>query len=124
MENPEKEQILSNVISTQSLNDYDAVDALWKSLTRVVNLISGTSEIDCQGPRTLSGKFSEEEMNRLLRDRSVDALIFLDPPLETLLADPEEKPDENSSMRIVAKLRSSRDSDIGESFVNLGVKHK
>jgi hypothetical protein len=120
MENTEKEHTLSEIISTQALNDYEAVDALWKALTKVVGLMSGVDEIDLQSLDMLSDRFTEEEMNRLLKDGSVDSLIFLDPPLETLLTDPEGESDDDSSMRIIAKLRSSRDSDFREAFVNLG----
>ena len=64
--------------------------------------------------------FSDEEIKRLLNDGSVDSLVFLDPPLETVLAEPDEKPDEDSTMRIIAKIRSSRDSDPRETLINLG----
>lgn len=112
--------MLSEIISTQALNDYEAIETLWKVLTQVVGIMTGVSEIDLQSLDMLSGRFSEEEIKRLLKDGSVDSLIFLDPPLETLLTGPEEKSDENSSTRIIAKLRSSRDSDFREAFVNLG----
>lgn len=120
MENTEKEQILTEIISTQSLCDYEAFNTLWRSMAKIVRIVTGVSEFDRQGMDTLFLKLSDEEIKRLLKDGSVDSLIFLDPPLETLLADPEEKPDENSIMRTVAKLRSSRDSDFREALVNLG----
>ncbi|MDR4497741.1 MAG: hypothetical protein MRK02_07475 [Candidatus Scalindua sp.] len=117
MGNTEKEHILSEIISTQSRPDYEAFETMWMAMTKM----AGVYEIDRQRMDRLFAKISEEEIKRLLKDRSVDSLIFLDPPLETLLADPEEKPDENSIMRIIAKLRSSRDSDFRESLANLGV---
>ncbi len=43
----------------------------------------------------------------------------MDQPLETALADPGEKPDENSTMRIIGKLRSSRDSSPRDALINL-----
>ena len=121
MESPEKEQILSETISTQSLPDYEAFDALWAVLTNAVNLMQGESECDLnrEGTISLVGKFSEEEIKRLLRNQSVDSLVFLDPPLETVLAEPDEKPDEDSITRIIGKVRSSRDSDPGEALINL-----
>ncbi|MFQ5962919.1 MAG: hypothetical protein ACE5KZ_01380 [Candidatus Scalinduaceae bacterium] len=70
--------------------------------------------------KSLSQKLSEEEIKRLLKDGSVNSRIFLDPPLENVLADPDEKPDEDSTMRIIAKVRSSRDSDPRETLINLG----
>jgi len=121
MESPEKEKILSETISTQSLPDYEALGALWAILTNAANLMQGEKECDLnrEGTISLVGKFSEEDIKRLLRDKSVDSLVFLDPPLETVLAGPDEKPDEDSIMRIIGKVRSSRDSDPGEALINL-----
>jgi hypothetical protein len=121
MESPEKEQILSETISTQSLPDYEVFDALWTVLTNAVNLMQGESECDLNRERIISlvEKLSEEDIKRLLRDKSVDSLVFLDPPLETVLAGPDEKPDEDSITRIIGKVRSSRNSDPGETLINL-----
>jgi hypothetical protein len=123
IENMEKEKILTEMISTQSLPDYEAADVLWTTLTTVVNIMenSGKSgpERDSQRLESLVEKFSEGEMKRLLKDVSVDSLAFLDPPLETILTDPEGTPDEDSTMRAIGRLRSSRDSDPGESLTNL-----
>ncbi|ODS31949.1 MAG: hypothetical protein SCARUB_02922 [Candidatus Scalindua rubra] len=120
MENPEKEQIISDIISIQSLADYEAFDALWVALTKAAKLMTVVSDRDCQGMVSLIEKFSDEEIKRLLKDESVDSLIFLDPPLETALADPDEEPDENSTIRVIGKIRSSRDSDPREALINLG----
>lgn len=115
----EKEQILSEIVSTQSLTDYEAVDALWVVLTKVVDSIMGVSEHSRQSMLSLAERFSEDEIKRLLKDESVGSLIFLDPPLETVLADPEGMPEEDSTMRIIGKVRSSRDSDPREALINL-----
>ena len=119
----EKERILSEIISTQSLSDYEAADVLWDTLTKVVNLTKDADkskpEHDRQRLESLVEKFSEDEMKRLLKDISVDSLVFLDPPLETILTDPEGTPDEDSTMRAIGKLRSSRDSDPKEALINL-----
>jgi hypothetical protein len=120
MESPGKEQILSEIVSTQSLPDYEAIEALWVALTNAASLMKCTSERDSKGMSSLVEKFSDEEIKRLLSDGSVNSLVFLDPPLETVLADPDEKPDEDSTMKIIAKIRSSRDSDPRETLINLG----
>ena len=123
IENMEKETILTDIISTQSLPDYEAVDVLWTTLTTVVNVTKedgkSTSEQDPQGLESLLEKFSEDEMKRLLKDQSVDSLVFLDPPLETVLTDPEGTADKVSTMRAIGTLRSSRDSDPKEALINL-----
>ncbi|MGR3173115.1 MAG: hypothetical protein ACUZ8N_00760 [Candidatus Scalindua sp.] len=113
----EREQILTEIISTQSLPDYEAFDTLWAAMTKAANLVQGESE--CQRMESLFERLSKEEIKRLLKDGSVDSLIFLDPPLETVIVDPDEKPVEDSTMRIIAKVRSSRDSDPGEALINL-----
>ncbi len=119
----EKETILTEIISTQSLPDYEAADVLWTTLTKVVNVTKGADKSipghDRQGLESLVEKFSEDEMKRLLKDISVDSLVFLDPPLETILTDLEETADEVSTMRAIGTLRSSRDSDPKDALINL-----
>jgi hypothetical protein len=118
MENTEKEQILSEIVSTQSLPDYEAINVLWGLLTKATNLVDGADER--QKMLLLLERIPEEDVKRLLKDASVDSLVFMDPPLETVLADPGEKPDEDSTMRIIGKLRSSRDSGPRDALINLG----
>ncbi len=119
----EKETILTEIISTQSLPDYEATDVLWTRLTKIVNLTqdAGKSvpEHDRQELESLIDKFSEDEMKRLLKNVSVDSLVFLDPPLETVLTGVEGTADEVSTMRAIGTLRSSRDSDPKEALINL-----
>ena len=119
----EKETILTEIISTQSLPDYEAANVLWTTLTKVVNITKedgkNIPEHDCQELEPLIEKFSEDEMKRLLKDQSVDSLVFLDPPLETVLTGPEGTVDEVSTMRAVGTLRSSRDSDPKDALTNL-----
>ncbi len=113
----EKEQILTESISTQSLTDYEAFDTLWLALTKGADLMQGVSEH--QRMESLLERLSEEEVKRLLKDGSIDSLIFLDPPLETILTGPDEKAVEDSTMRIIARVRSSRDSEPREALINL-----
>ncbi len=119
----EKETILTEIISTQSLPDHEATGVLWATLTKVMNGAEETdksiSEQDSQRLESLIKKISEDEMKRLLKDQSVDSLVFLDPPLETVLTDPEGTADEVLTMRAIGTLRSSRDSDPKEAFTNL-----
>jgi hypothetical protein len=119
----EKETILTEIISTQSLPDYKAAGVLWTMLTTVVNVMEGVGksehEYNRQKLELLIDKFSEDEMKRLLKDASVDSLVFLDPPLETVLTSPEGTPGEVSTMRAIGTLRSSRDSDPKEALMNL-----
>ncbi|MGR3293700.1 MAG: hypothetical protein ACUZ9M_06780 [Candidatus Scalindua sp.] len=119
----EKETILTEIISTQSLPDYEAAGVLWTTLTKVVNVLENAGksvpEQDRHGLESFIEKFSENEMKRLLKDISVDSLVFLDPPLETILASPEGTADEVSTMRAIGTLRSSRDSDPKDAFINL-----
>jgi hypothetical protein len=118
-----KETILTKIISTQSLHDYEAADLLWTTLTELVNVTENTGksvpEHDRQKLESLIEKFSEDEMKRLLKDTSVDSLAFLDPPLETVLTGPEGTADDVSTMRAIGTLRSSRDSDPKDALINL-----
>ena len=119
----EKETILTEIISTQSLSDYEATNILWTMLAVVINVTkeaaNNVPEQDRQEWQSLIEKFSEDEMKRLLKNQSVDSLVFLDPPLETVLTDPEGTADEISTMRAVGTLRSSRDSDPKDALINL-----
>ncbi len=119
----EKETILNEIISTQSIPDYEAADILWMTLTNFVNVTKednkNTPGQDPKGLESFIEKFSEDEMRRLLKNISVDSLVFLDPPLETVLTDPEGTADEVSTMRAIGTLRSSRDSDPKEALINL-----
>ncbi len=69
IENMEKETILTEIISTQSLPDYEAADVLWTTLTKVVNITKqdGKSipEHDFQELESLIEEFSEDEKSRL-----------------------------------------------------------
>ncbi len=119
----EKETILTEIISTQSLPDHEATGVLWAMQIKVMNGTEETdksiSEQDSQRFESLVKEISEDEMKRLLKDQSVDSLVFLDPPLETVLTGPEGTTDEVSTMRAIGTLRSSRDSDPKEAFINL-----
>ena len=120
-EDMEKEATLTEIISTQSLPDHEAADVLWTTLTKVVNITKQDGESipehDLQELESLIEKFSEDEIKRLLKDQSVDSLVFLDPPLETVLT--SGNVDEVSTMRAIGTLRSSRDSDPKEALINL-----
>ena len=120
-EDMEKEATLTEIISTQSLPDHEAADVLWTTLTTVVNITKQDGKSipkhDLQELESLIEKFSEDEMKRLLKDQSVDSLVFLDPPLETVLTGGNV--DEVSTMRAIGTLRSSRDSDPKEALINL-----
>ncbi len=47
----EREQILNEIISTQSLPDYEAFDAMWAALTKVVNVMQSEGERDLDRQR-------------------------------------------------------------------------
>ena len=119
----EKETILNEIISTQSLPDYEAAEILWTTLTKVVNLtqedVKSVPGHDQHELESLLDKFSEDEMKRLLKNVSVDSLVFLDPPLETVFTGIEGIADEVSTMRAIGTLRSSRDSDPKDALINL-----
>ena len=72
----EKETILNEIISTQSLPDYEAAEILWTTLTKVVNLTQedgkSVPEHDRHELEMFIDKFSEDEMKRLLKNVSVD----------------------------------------------------
>ncbi len=116
-----KEQIQFGIESSASLPDKEAVVILWKALTKTSELMKSfrINERNYQMTLKLAEKLPEEEIRRLLKHASIDSLVFLDPPLEVILVDPEGTSVENSAMRAVGKLRSSRVSDPGDAFKSL-----
>ncbi len=116
-----KKQMQSDIESSISLPDDEAVDVLWKALTTTANLMKSLSANDrnCQITSKLVEKLSKEEIKSLLKHVSIDSLVFLDPPLETILVNPAGTSVEDSAMRAIGKLRSSRDSEPGDAFINL-----
>ncbi len=116
-----KKQMQSDIESSISLPDDEAVDALWKALTKTVDSMKSLGGSKHNYPITLKlkEKLSEEEVKRVLKHVSIDSLVFLDPPLETILVDPECTSVEESTMRMIGRLRSSRESEPGEAFTNL-----
>lgn len=74
---------------SEALSDYEAVDVLWVCIVKLANLCTGKNEHD----RVLSlvDTLQTEEVRDLMKFAAVDALLRLDPPLETVLASPHER---------------------------------
>ena len=64
MGNTEKEHILSEIISTQSLHDYEAFEAMWMAMTKIAGVMTGVYEIDRQRMDTLFAKLSEKKKEK------------------------------------------------------------
>jgi hypothetical protein len=81
--------IVEDMIKALSLPDYEAVEVLWVALTKFANLLPETSEH--KRMLNLVSQLSIKSLNYIVSDPSIDELLKMDPPLETILANPHER---------------------------------
>lgn len=91
---------------SKALSDYEAVDVLWVCVVKLANLCKGKNEHE----RVLSlvDTLQTEEIRDWMNSAAVDALLQLDPPLETVLANPYERlaaEDTAAALETVRRLR-------------------
>ena len=117
MKNEQISQIISDVKHARSLSDYEAVDVLWVALIKAANLMEGENEH--KRMLKLVEKIPNEEIENILDSKSVNDLIFMDPPLETVLSSPYERLENEKTKKAIGKIRSNRKSDPCSTLINL-----
>ena len=112
-------EIRAEIKKAKSLSDAEAIDVLWGVLTRIASPMDGTDE----GERVskLLDALHEEDVRPIMKRNAVETLIYLDPPLETILAGPQEGPGPGRIEKAVGIVRSSRGSDPRAALRSLGV---
>ena len=78
--------INADLVRSRSLPAYEAVDVAWVAVIKVANLLSGDSEH--RRLLALLDQFSENRIRPILEHKGVEALLNLDPPLESVLSAP------------------------------------
>lgn len=84
-----RREVAAHLQVAAAADDFTAVDHLYQALLKASRDWSGGDE----GARLLAmvGAFSEDDVGRVLSLEGVDRLLDLDPPLESVLAEPDEE---------------------------------
>jgi len=114
----DKAEIRAEIKKAKTLSDDEAVDVLWEALTNIAGSMDGKDE----GERVsaLLDAIQEEDVRPILNLGAVETLIYLDPPLETILAGPDEGPGPGGIEKAIGMVRSSRGSDPRAALQSLG----
>jgi len=102
--------IAREAADARTLPPYRAVNGLWVCLVKLANLLPRVGEEHEQIASLLRG-FSREEACVVVSDEGVDALLNLQPPLETVLADDGERLYPLPAARELGRVRERRTSD-------------
>ena len=102
-------EIKEEVERSALLTDYEAVDLLWVALLKVSNKLAGNDEYARM--RNLVNGLPEASLATILNSPFANALLDLDPPLETILADPHERLQPDEAAKAIRQVRSTRNSD-------------
>jgi hypothetical protein len=111
------QRILSELDSDQSAAPYDAFDQAWICLIKLGNLMTGKSEHDRLS--ALLDQMDEAVAAKLLKESSIDDLINLEPPLDTVLSSPHERLDKDIVSQWIGEVRDERGHATRESLLSL-----
>lgn len=103
------EAAIRDLERARELSDYEAVDVTWVAVVKLANLFPGDSE----NKRLLAllACLPEGEVRSLLADQAVDALLDLDPPLESILSSRHEWLNVDRTTRELHVVRELRSAD-------------
>jgi hypothetical protein len=110
--------VLEDLKAAERLNDYEAVEVLWVAFVKAANTMAGRNEHE----RMLAfvNTFPISRINECLSAPAIDILLDLDPPLETVLADPNERLDTAKAAASLNELRAQRTCDPQAALIALG----
>ena len=111
-------EIRAEIKKAKSLSDAEAIAVLWAALTRMAALVEEST--GQQGVPKLLDALQEEDVRPILNLHAVETLIYLDPPLETILANPDEGSGPGIIEKAIGMVRSSRGSDPRKALRSLG----
>jgi len=94
---------------SSSLSDYEAVDVVWVAIIRIANLEDAQNEH--KRLLALLNRFSDAKVVNLLASPSVDALLDLVPPLESIRVFVHERLDVQRTADELSVVRAKRASD-------------
>ncbi len=109
---------LTDIKAAVHLSDYEAVDVLWVTLLKMANIMPGSSEY--KRMTNLIQAIPEVKIKALLLRPPVQQLLDLDPPLETVLSDPQERLDPEAAASAVRTINACRETNPRKSILALG----
>jgi hypothetical protein len=101
--------LLREVSAIDSQSDYVAVELLWNALVKAAHAKNKRDEFERL--LLLIGDLQPAQVAALMQHHSVDTLLNLHPPLETVLADPNERLYTRRAADELATIRAARDAD-------------
>ena len=112
------DSILKDMISAIQLPTYEAVDVYWVALVKIAHLMPGESE-----HKRLLNLLDELPivcLESILHDAGVDALLDLDPPLESILVNRNERLSFEATQAAINSIRDNRIENPRAAIVSLG----
>jgi hypothetical protein len=102
----------------ETLSDYEAVDVLWVTLLKAANTFHESSEH--RRVERLVEDLPGADLAAVLVLPAVDVLLDLDPPLETVLSDQQERLHAEATLEAIHRLRTLRRTEPREAAKALG----
>jgi hypothetical protein len=112
------EEIRDDVDSSLQKSDYEAVDVLWVALLKAANLRDEPNERSRMLGLVLG--MEEQGIRCLLQSDAVNALLNLDPPLETVLTNQYERLATRETAEELKLIRDQRANSPATAIVALG----
>jgi|SRR6516165_8451562 hypothetical protein len=109
--------INAELARSRGLPAYEAVDVAWVAVVKAANLLSAKSEHERM--LALLDRLSENDLRSILQRPSVDALLNLKPPLESVLTARFERLDEQRTATELVIVRTKRNSEPKEALLSL-----
>ncbi len=100
---------MSDLIEAWYDRPYDAFDSNWICLIRLANLFDDKAEH--KRLKRLLDLVPSDAATHLLHQPSVEALISIDPPLESLVSNKHEEIDREKANDLMNTVRTAKDSD-------------
>ena len=110
--------IVEDMIKATMLSDYEAVDVFWVALIKFSNLLPDS--IEHKRMLNLLNQLSIESLNYIVSDLSVDELLKLEPPLETVLVNPNERLCSEKTKQAISNFYACRENKPIEAVLSLG----
>lgn len=110
--------VRSHIEAAANEPDYMAVNTLWLALLKLANLEEGKSELDRM--KVLVDRIPVETVVSIVNDPSVDELLNLDPPLETIVSHKREELKTKVVATELEKVRTHRTLAPREALAGLG----
>lgn len=114
----QSEDIKADLGAAERLSDYEAVEVLWVALIKAANRMQGATEH--QRMLALVRRMPVLQVREVLHDPAVESLLALDPPLETVLADPNERLYPEDTKKALDQILGQRDRNPTEAVLGLG----